>query len=170
MPDQAIDVEKLVARVKSAIRASDLSTRPSTNDVVVNAVDLTLKVVRDLEAGGEAKWKVPFIGLELGAHGSRKWSSTNTLAISFVPPRPRAVLGGAPQVMDLDSDLLQAITMVRASVAAAAAEEPKFELKGATVEISFGVTDSGGLSLIAKADATSDTTQTLRLALGGPTS
>jgi hypothetical protein len=72
--------------------------------------------------------------------------------------------------MDLDSDLLQAITMVRASVAAAAAEEPKFELKGATVEISFGVTDSGGLSLIAKADATSDTTQTLRLALGGPTS
>lgn len=63
---------------------------------------------------------------------------------------------------------MTAIQMVRASVRAAVAGEPRFELRGANVEIAFGITASGGISLIAKAEASSDTTQTLKLTLDGP--
>jgi len=169
MADELIDVEELVGRVKAAIRSAELSTTPNPTDVVVTQVDLTLRVVRDLEAGVEARWKVPWIGLDLGAHRSRKWSSTNTIELSLVPPPPRKLLGkGEPPMLDLDADLRDAIGMVRATVAAAAVGEPVFELKGSSVEMGFGVTDTGGLSLIAKAEASRDTTQTLKLKLGGP--
>jgi len=168
-PEPMLDAEDVIGKVKSAIKAANLSTSESTTDVFIVEVVVTLKVVRDLEAGGEARWKVPVIGLELGAHKGRKWSTSNIIELTLTPPRPAA--GEAQSLVptvDLESDLPRAIRMVRATVVAAARDEPVFELRESTVEIAFGVTVTGGLSLVAKAEATADTTNTLKLTLSGP--
>lgn len=87
---QAVDIDDVVARVKYAIRAANLSTHVSPGDVVVREMVLILKIVQDLEAGAEARWKVPIINLELGGHANKKWSVANTVELTLVPPPPVA--------------------------------------------------------------------------------
>jgi len=165
----AFDVKDIVGQVKAAITAANLSTEPSATDISVTEVDLTLKVVRDLEAGVDATWKVPFLNLDLSVKGGKKWSTTNTVEMKLVPPKPAQPKAEAvaPQI-DVESELARAIQLVRTSVAAASTGTPLFDLKAASVELTFAVSDSGELSLVAKADADKDTTQTLSLTLGGP--
>jgi NTP-dependent ternary system trypsin peptidase co-occuring protein len=164
---EPFDVEDVIGRVKEAIRQSNLAMPDSPTDLVVTALDLTLKVVTELGAGVQARFKVPWIGLELGAHTGRQWSTTNQIEISLEPPIAYGEAQGL-LVADLGSDLARAISMVRSGIAAAAEGEPVFLLKNATVEIEFGVTRSGGLSLVATADAANASTQLLSLKLGRP--
>jgi len=67
---------------------------------------------------------------------------------------------------DLESELSQAVRMVRAGVAAAALGDPGFDLRTAVVEIGFGITETGGLRLTSTADTAADWAQSLRLSLG----
>jgi hypothetical protein len=163
-----VDVEEVIQQVKQSIVNANLSDE-SDNDLVVTEVDLKLSVVRKLEAGLDAKWQVPVINKEIGAKASRSWSSTNTVEIVLKPPDIAGTAQSLSAKIDIGQDLANAIVLIRSAVQAGATGQPPFGLNKATVELAFGVSNDGSITLLATGEAEKSTTNTLKLSLGPPT-
>jgi len=106
---------------------------------------------------------VPFIGTEFAVGASRTQRDTHTIDITLVPPvqpSPGAARG------DIRDVLVEAIRRVRQTVASASEGEDPWHLSTARVDISFGVTREGTISVTAEGGMTGETTNTLRLSLG----
>lgn len=61
---------------------------------------------------------------------------------------------------------MDAIETIRATVTAAAVGDDPWDLSTATVDISFVITKTGGISLGVEGELSKDVTQRLRLTLG----
>ena len=87
---------------------------------------------------------------------------THTIDITLKPPdRPtRAVRGG-----NVEDALVDAIVTIRQAMAHAAAGDDPWALSAGTVDISFGVTKTGSISVGADGELADEVTQRLRLRL-----
>jgi hypothetical protein len=158
--DEGVPVAELVGVIKESVRQAGVSAS-SDADMTVASVQLTLQVVAGEAAGGRFSFRVPFIGMELSGGGKVSRQDTHTIDITLVPPTAseRAVRG------DVEQTLVDAIETIRATVAAAALGDDPWELSTGTVDISFLITKSGGISLGVEGELSKDVSQRLRLTL-----
>lgn len=162
--NDTVDVEQVIQQVKRAIVDANLS-KPH-GDLIVTRVGLQLSVVRKRGGGIDATWQVPVINKDVGGEWERKWTSSNTIDIALKPPD---IAGAAQGLMpDISSELAVAIALIRSTVKAGAEGQPPFELGEGTVELIFGVSSDGSITLLGKGEAGKATSSTLKLSLGSP--
>lgn len=161
----SLSIDQVVSQVKEAVRRANVVGRDGTS-IAISKLDVTLQVVQDLSAGANAQWTVPVVGLGLSAKANIDTGATSTITLQLVPPMPvqGAVQALVPRVNVAD-DLVEAIEVIKAGVLAGATGDPPFELAEASVALSFVVTVSGGISLVASAERSKATTHTLTLTL-----
>ena len=160
-----VDVEVVVQQVKQAIIQAHVSG--PDDDLVVTKVGLQLGNVSVRGAGIDAKLQIPVINKDVGGGWKTEWTSANTVDISLKPPKIAGKVHGLKE--DLISDLARAIVVIRSAVRAGASGQPSFELDEATVELAFGVSNNGSITLLAKGEAGKTTTNTLKLVLAPQT-
>jgi hypothetical protein len=161
--DDGMPVDEVIAEIKDALIEAGVTGANRTAGLRVGSVRLILKVVATRSGGGRVNFHVPFIGTDFTVGGGHSKRDTHIIDISLVPPeriRSQGVRSG-----DFQRTLVAAIGRVRQTVASAAGGENPWYLSDATVDISFGVTKEGTISVGAEGSLTSETTNTLRLAL-----
>jgi hypothetical protein len=160
--DDGVPATALISAVKDAVRQSGISRASDERDLQVASVQLTLHVVATETAGGSLSFRVPVIGMKLLAGTSVVRQNTHTIDMTLTPPPEPGyqVRGG-----DVADVLADAITTIRSTLATAAAGDDPWLLEHSTIEISFGVTKTGQISLGIDSELSSEHTQKLRLTL-----
>jgi hypothetical protein len=157
-----VPVEELITAVKEGLRRAGVSRSSSQGDLRVESVQLVLQALASKTAGGELDFRIPFIGMKVRGGTKVTGQDTNTIDITLKPPdQPaRRVRGG-----NVENALVDAITTIRAAMARAAAGPDRWDLSEGVVDISFGITKEGSISLGVKGELANEVTQTLRLRL-----
>jgi len=156
-------VSQLIWLVKSAITRSGVSRLSPSHDLRVASVQVVLEVVATKVGGSDISLRVPFIGSDLGITGDLTKRDTEAIDITLVPP---AQAKPAPvRARDTEKALVDAIATIRDTMAAAATGDDPWELSESTVNLSFGVTKEGTISLGLHGERSTDAKQTLRLTL-----
>ena len=161
--DEGVPVDELISIVKESIKQAGVSRTSETTDLRVGSVQLILAVVASKVAGGSLNFRVPFIGMKLSAGAKATKKNTHIIDIALVPPEERAgrqVRGG-----EVEDALVNAIATIRDVMAAAAQGDDPWVLSAGNVDISFGITRTGTISLGVDGELTDELTQTLRLGL-----
>ena len=158
--NSGVPVEELITTVKAGLRQAGVSHSASQGDLRVESVELVLQALASKAAGGELDFRIPFIGMKLRAGTKVTSQDTNTIDMTLKPPgKPaRRVRGG-----NVERALVDAITTIRTAMAQAASGPDPWDLSAAVVDISFGVTKEGSISLGANGELANEVTQTLRL-------
>jgi hypothetical protein len=157
-----VPVEELITAVKKGLNRAGVSSSSSHGDLRVESVQLVLQALASKTAGGELDFRIPFIGMKLRAGTKVTGQDTSTIDITLKPPAQpaRRVRGG-----NVEDALVDAITTVRTAMANAAAGPDPWDLSAGIVDISFGITKEGSISLGANGELANEVTQTLRLRL-----
>jgi hypothetical protein len=163
--DDSVPVEELVAAVKDAVKQAGISTTDTGRDLLTSSVQLTLSAVVTTKLGGGLDFRVPVIGWKVKVGGSRSRQRTHTVDLTLVPQdlQDRHELRSNA----VEEALVEAITTVRAAVAAGAGGDDPLVLRTAVVELFFGVTGQGTISVGAEGELTEETTNSLRIELVG---
>lgn len=161
--EDGVAVAELIATVKEVIVAAGLSESQPGRDLRVAGVELTLNTVVTRSLGGGVDFRVPVLGLQLRLGRKLTRTDLHTVTINLVPPdlKDRVELRAA-RVEDL---LVEAIERIRAAMVTAAAGDDPFELEESTVELSFGVTEEGNITLGFEGNLSDDVSHTLKLRL-----
>ena len=161
--DQGVPVDTLISVVKDSIKRAGVSRTSQTRDLQVASVQLILEVVATKTAGGGLNFCVPFIGMKLRVGGKVTKKDTHTIDITLVPPKERPtrqVRGG-----DVEDVLVNAIATIRDVMTDAAEGDDPWVLSASTIDISFGITQTGTISLGVDGELANELTNTLRLGL-----
>jgi hypothetical protein len=160
--DAGVPVEALIDAVKEAVKRAGVSRSSSQGDLRVESVQLVLRALVSKSAGGTLDFRIPFIGMRLRAGTKVTGQDTHTIDITLKPPdrSTRAVRGG-----NVEDALVDAIVTIRQAMAHAAAGDDPWALSAGTVDISFGVTKTGSISVGADGELGDEVTQRLRLRL-----
>jgi len=160
--DTGVPVEALIDAVKEAVKRAGVSRSSSRGDLRVESVQLVLQALASKSAGGTLDFRIPFIGMRLRAGTKVTGQDTHTIDITLKPPdRPtRAFRGG-----NVEDTLVDAIVTIRQAMVHAAAGDDPWALSAGTVDISFGVTKTGSISVGADGELGDEVTQRLRLRL-----
>jgi hypothetical protein len=161
--DTGVPVDELVAVIKNSIKRAGISRTSATQDLQITSINLVLKVIATKKLGGGLELCVPFIGMKLSANAKVTEENIHTIDMSLVPrdkPAGREVRGG-----EIERVLVNAITTIRETMASAAKGDDPWVLSKGKVDISYGITRSGNISLGVDASATSESTNVLRLDL-----
>jgi hypothetical protein len=161
--EEGMPVDELIAKVKDALIEAGVTSANAGADLRVHSVRLVLAVIATGGLGGRVNFRVPFIGTEFAVGGKRTQRHMHTIDITLVPPSQTSPGAARGNIRDV---LVQAILRVRQTVASASQGKDPWYLSTATVDISFGVTKEGTISVAAEGGMTSETTNTLRLSLG----
>jgi len=165
--DEGVPVDTLISVIKDSIKRAGVSRTSQTKDLQVASVRLILDVVASKTAGGGLDFRVPFIGMKLRVGAKVTNKDTHTIDISLVPPKDRdarQVRGG-----EVEDVLVNAISTIRDVMTKAAEGDDPWFLSAGTIDISFGITKTGSISLGVDGELANELTQTLRLGLApGP--
>jgi hypothetical protein len=156
-------VGQLIRDVKAALVEAGFSSTSVARVAQVASVQLVLDLVAEKSGGGGVNFCVPFIGTRLSLKAKRSNRDVHSIDLTIVPPSQPDdgyVLGG-----NMQDALVHALGSVRQALTAAAGGQDPWVLSAGTVEISFGVTSTGSISLIGEGDLSDEVTQKLRLAL-----
>ena len=156
------DIEKVIAGVKRAIKAAQLS-ESEKQAIHIGELELTLKGVVEKVAGGELKIKIPVVDVSLGASAELASKELQTIQLTLVPAR--STTRTATRTEAFEKDLVKAIKAIQEGIKNASEGEPKFTLKDASVELNFVVNAKGEISLLAKGSGQSEFAQTVKLSL-----
>lgn len=161
--DDSVAVEELVSAVKNAVKQAGISTTDEGRDLRVSSVQLILSAVATTKLGGGLDLRVPVIGWKVRVGGNRSHQRTHTIDITLVAEdlQERHELRHSA----IEATLVDAITTIRAVVAAGAGGDDPLLLKAGAVELVFGVTDQGTISFGAEGELTDEVTNTLRIEL-----
>ena len=156
------DIEKVIAGVKRAIKAAQLS-ESEKQAIHIGELEHTLKGVVEKVAGGELKIKIPVVDVSLGASAELASKELQTIQLTLVPAR--STTRTATRTEAFEKDLVKAIKAIQEGIKNASEGEPKFTLKDASVELNFVVNAKGEISLLAKGSGQSEFAQTVKLSL-----
>jgi hypothetical protein len=158
-------VGELVGAVKNAIKTASVSVTDTGRDLAVTSVYLKLHTVATATAGGGIDFRIPFIGMKVKLSASATRQNTHAMELTLVPESgPLVETRGTP----VEESLVDAIETIRSIMATAAGGDDPFILQDSAVELSFGVTTDGSVSLGIDGDLRDETTHTLRLTIGRP--
>ncbi|GAA2476333.1 trypco2 family protein [Winogradskya humida] len=161
--DDRVTVAELIATVKEVIVAANLSATQPGRDLRVASIEITLHTLATRTAGGVADFRIPVLGLQVKLGRTISRTDLHTLTITLRPPAPaRTVELRGPA---LDEILVEAIERVRTAVATAAQGDDPFELGESTIDITFGITQEGSITLGFEGNLTDDVSHTLKLRL-----
>jgi hypothetical protein len=160
-----VPVDELISVVKNSVKRGGVSRTSDSTDLRVGSVQLILEVVATRSAGGSLRFRVPFIGMDLGFGVKVTKQDTHTIDVTLVPPgQPadgsREIRGG-----DVEDVLVEAIAAIRETMASAALGDDPWLLSEGSVNISFAVTETGSISLGADGELGRELTHTLHLGL-----
>jgi Trypsin-co-occurring domain 2 len=160
--DAGVPVPALITMVKEAVRRAGVSRSAGEGDLRVESVQLVLQALASKTAGGELDFRIPFIGMKLRAGAKVTRRDTHTIDMTLMPPAQpaRTVRGGT-----VEDALVDAIVTIRTTMAHASAGDDPWILSTGTVDISFGVTRTGSISLGTNGELADEVTHTLRLRL-----
>lgn len=148
----------LVRRIKEAIRQADLGPLLK-GDIAVVGIEIDLKLETERTVGGDVKFTIPIINVELGTSLSRGWANMDHLHIELAAPgQAKALIQSEDPIV---TGLASAASTVFAFVATAQMAEPVYDLKQATYALSFVVTDKGTISLVFKGEAAKEASQVI---------
>lgn len=158
--NDSVPADELITIVKNSLERVDVSP---AGDLRVVSVQLILRVVAITTVGGGISIRVPVLGMQMriGARTTRQ--DTHILDITLKPPTQptsRELRDG-----DVEEVLVDAITTVRAVIKSAAQGQDPWVLDASTLDITFGVTDQGSISLGFEGELANEFTHTLRLGL-----
>jgi len=156
-----VPVEILIDTVKEAVQRAGVSSSASQGDLRVESVQIVLQALATKAAGGTLDFRIPFIGMNLRAGTKVTGQHTHVIDMTLKPPdRPtRAVRG------NVEDALVDAIVTIRTAMVHAAASDDPWALSAATIDITFGVTKAGSISVGADGELANEVTHTLRLRL-----
>ena len=158
-----VPVTSLVAAIKDAVITAGVTRGNPSSDLRVDSVQLILEVIATKVAGGRLSFRVPFIGTELSVIAKHTRRDTHTIDITLVPPDqpvPGAVRGD-----DVQAALVEAIRRIQQTMTSAAGGDDPWVLSAGVVDISFGVTKEGAISIGTEGELANEATNTLRLRL-----
>jgi Trypsin-co-occurring domain 2 len=160
-----VPVETLIDAVKQAVKRAGVSRSSSQGDLRVESVQLVLQAIASKAAGGALDFRIPFIGMKLRAGTKVTGQDTQTIDMTLKPPaQPTRVVRSG----NVEDALVDAIVTIRTAMAQAAAGDDPWFLSDGTVDITFGVTKEGSISLGADGELANEVKQTLRLSLAPP--
>lgn len=162
--DEAVDPAELISVIMDAITRAGVDSGPGA-PVVVSA-DISLQAVATHGAGGALEFRVPVIGAHLHFGAKREQRLAHTIEVSLVPdgePRHEVRSG------TVEDTLVEALEKIKKLIARAGTGEQPWRLVSGSVEVSFGVTSTGTLSLGVDASHRDETVNTLRLHLASRT-
>ena len=162
--DSGVPVATLITAVKKAVKQSGISQSSAPQDLQVKSVRLVLRALASKTAGGSLDFRIPFIGMKVRTGAKVTVRDTQAITITLVPPaKPgRAVRG------DVEQTLVDAITTIRRTMAEAAAGDDPWVLSDSVIDIDFGITRTGSISIGADGELSGEVTQTLSLTLKSP--
>src|ERR1700751_3366753 len=161
--EDGVPIQELIETIKQAIKTANISSIDLDRDLRGGSVQLTLNVVAIQSLGGGLDFRIPFIGMQVKVGSKLTKKDTHRIDISMVPPD----LTDRPEVRDVDfgSVFVEAINTIRTAVTCAAPGDDPFTLTESSVNISFGVTAEGTISLGVDGGLTNELTHTLKLGL-----
>jgi hypothetical protein len=160
--DAGVPVDALITAVKDAVKRAGVSRTSDRSDLRVKSVQLILQAITSKTAGGGIDFCIPFIGMTIRAGGKVTKRDTHTIDVTLQPPdQPARQVRGD----DVEDALVDAITTIRTVMAQAAMGDDPWSLSAGTVNIAFGVTRTGTISLGADGELANEVTHTLRLSL-----
>jgi Trypsin-co-occurring domain 2 len=160
--DSGVPVGSLITAVKQAVKSAGASQSPGSHGLEVASVQLVLQALASKTAGGTLDFRIPFIGMKIRTGAKVTAHDTQTLTITLVPPaRPsRTVRSG-----DVEQTLVDAIATIRKTMAEAAVGDDPWVLSDSVIDISFGITRSGSISIGADGELSGEVTQRLKVTL-----
>jgi hypothetical protein len=163
MTGSGVPVDTLISTIKDSIKQAGISRTSPSADLRIKSVRLILEVVASKKSGGKLEFCVPFIGMKLALGGDVTSKNTHTMDIALAPPAESGpVVRGAG---DVEAALVDAVTTIRQVMASAARGNDPWELSEAAVDIAFGVTRTGTISIGVDGELTGEVTNTIRLGL-----
>jgi hypothetical protein len=162
--DVGADIDEVVRQVKEAVATvrAVQAGRPAGPFVEVAKVELTIRAVRQRNAGGEISLRIPLVGQELGGGGTVSREELQTIELTLVPP---AAVPKGPRGWDVTAELVAAILGLEEGLARSAAMEPRFDLTDAAVELHLVLGRDGRLSLVGSGTAGREVTHRVKLHL-----
>lgn len=141
------DVKKAIQRAQEQL---------DQHNIEISKLDIEIKTAFTKSAGGKLKLSV--IPLELS--GNYTTTDVQTLSLSLLPREsPVELLGG------VQDELTHAIELINSTVEEALTSEPVFDLSSAMINLNFGVTKNGKISVIAGTKGGRERTHTVKLTL-----
>jgi hypothetical protein len=161
--ENGVPVPDVIAAVKRAIKAANLSATDRERDLRVGSVRLVLHAIAVRSSGGRLNFHVPIIGMEVQLGGKLTKRDTHEIEINLTPPAKE----GRAEIRDggLDDVLVEAIETVRSAVASSASGDDPFVLNDSTITISFAVTAEGSISIGVNGSLSRELTHSLNLVL-----
>lgn len=158
---ETVSVQSLIEAVKAAVRRADVSASDPDRDLRVAGLELTLQAVTTTDLGGAIEFRLPVIGtpFKIGSKTVRR--RTHTLRVELgADDLPRYEVRDSAEVEEV---LVEAIASIRHVMAVANGGDDPMTLRTGSVELVFGVTDQGTVSLGANGELTDEITHTLKL-------
>jgi Trypsin-co-occurring domain 2 len=161
--DQGVPIDNLISTVKASVTRAGVSRSSPTQDLSIASVQLILNVVASSTTGGGLDFCVPFIGMKLSIGTKVTKEDTHTIDITLVPPDQDSIpVRGGEGIEDV---LVEAVAAIRAVTSKAAEGNDPWFLADGTIDISFGITQTGNISLGVDGELSGKLTNTLRLKL-----
>jgi Trypsin-co-occurring domain 2 len=158
-----VPVQDVIAAVKMAIKAADISVTNDGRDLRVGSVKLILHALATRTAGGGLSFTVPFIGMPVRFGAKITKSDTHEIEINLASPAQES--GEEVREASLDLALVDSIATVRAVLASAADGDDPFILSDAKISLSFAMTAEGNISIGMDGSMSDEVTHSLILAL-----
>jgi hypothetical protein len=158
-----LPVDALISSVKDAVKLAGVSLSTNSRDLRVDSVQVILQALASKTAGGTLEFNIPFIGMTLRAGARVTAQDTHTIDMTLRPPdqlTTRVVRGA-----NVEEALVEAITTIRTTMALATAGEDPWTLSAGVVEVSFGITKAGTISVGVDGELANEVRHTLRLTL-----
>ncbi len=157
-------VDDLITAVKNAIQQANISVTNPGRDLAVTSVYLKLNTIATAKAGGGLDFRVPFVGLKVKVATSVAQQRTHMMELTLAPQDTVIEIRGS----QVDVILVEAIETVRAVMARAAEGDDPFTLDDSAMELSFGVSRDGSISLGVDGELADEITHTLRVTIAKP--
>jgi hypothetical protein len=159
--DVGSQIDKVISRVKTAIREVEQRSYKSQMGIRIEKLDLTLKAYNSKEGGIELK--LPIVDTALGLETNISKGETQTIELTLVPVEETKLFGDE----EIEENLVNLIMGIEQGIKKALVDAPRFKLQKASVELNFVVNGGGKISIVAKGGMKSETTHNLKLYLIG---
>ncbi len=143
---ETVDVDELIAAIKRGVSDAGLSIETRDRDLRITTIRLKLEVVAESSQGGSLRFRLPIIGFEGRAGAQVTSRSVHTIALAL-EPQDKSARSGVRAGDNVATAIVDAVKTVRQTMRLAQGGADPWLLRSGKVDIQFGVTAEGSISL-----------------------